>query len=214
MKLTFIAVLSTLLLFAACRDNCEELTCPECYDSKMECIDGACTCPENSILLYHNLLNPTDADSLIDIPRQFCVQPNKLTFLASFEQFECIDTFAITFYEEPTMGIQNNLANKVIFEVPDYFANHPIVRGALVIDTTDQFVGIYGLSPTFGRESRCYYEDTSTNEFGLIDLDFRGNFVHPDTIRGMIEVSGISSTYVQDKLGSTIEVDLIRTIPY
>lgn len=217
MKNLLALIFLAFLLQACNQEEPAPITCPECYDSKMECIEGQCECPEGSIEIYHNLINSSEPDSMAEVPRLFCIKPDKLTFIANLEKYECIDTFGVSFLEEPYDGIQNNLAGHVVFEHPFSSENLTFPQGFLSVDTADhrgRYVGIYILSPTYGRpDIWCRFYDEETQETGTTTLHFRGFFVHPDTIRGYIEVA--SATGVKASLlGDTVQVDLIRTVPY
>lgn len=219
MMLKLVESLLTLVLLIAvsgCGDKSTEgPSCPQCWDEKMECVEGQCTCPEQSIMTWMELnTNPEQSQS-----RPYCIIPDKLTFLAQIPDFGCIDTFAVTFLTEPlemteqTPGLEYT---SVLPEVPESWRALP--PGLALEQREDAYpeVTISSLYPTKGSSYvSCFDFDADGQLVGSIsNINFYGAFVHPDTIQGFLQLEDASGT-LSDFDGLRMnDVKLVRTVPY
>jgi hypothetical protein len=219
--LNFMVLIAITAILLSCnkKQAAPDPTCPTCWDEKMECVDLACQCPEGSIETWLNLFKNSEKDNVFGKSRKYCIKPNKLTFMAHFPRFECIDTFAITFLTEPLEVSDQTpvlATSQVKPEVPKSFTALP---PGLTIDPNDPngtYVAIPSLYPTHG-----------TSIFGCLDLDldgsidggigrlsFRGNFTHKDTISGAILFEGAWGSKEHRDNYELKGIKLIRTVPY
>ncbi|KGE87513.1 MAG: hypothetical protein ACE362_23930 [Phaeodactylibacter xiamenensis] len=215
---------SLLLAFTGCKDEVPVTPdCPRCWDRDMICADAECDCPEESIETWLELRTSFISNELE--ARKFCIMPSSKTFVAYVEPFVCIDTFGLTFVEEPWTASPNEVGvptgTSLVSEIPDD-AEYSLTRQVLYIPpmTPDSLkeIHIHLLQPTRGElgESVCRDWTEDGNIAGYTRMIYKGLMVHPDTIKGRIEFMGNASggtlSYLADEV---IEpVDLIRTIPY
>lgn len=219
MKNKSIGVLFTLALLIAglgCSDKSTEApSCPQCWDEKMECVEGQCTCPEQFIVTWMELnTNPEQVQS-----RSYCIAPDKLTFLAQIPDFGCVDTFAITFLTEPLEVTEQTPMleyTSVIPEVPESWRALP---PGLVLELRENAypdVTISSLYPTKGSSYvSCFDFDADGQLVGSIsNINFYGAFVHPDTIAGFLQLEDASGTLSNFDGQRMNDVKLVRTVPY
>jgi len=209
-----------LVVFAACDRNTVAPIppCPDCWDEKMLCVENTCQCPEGNIETWLNMYSNDEKDVIPHEGRKFCIQPHKLTFMAHFPRFECIDTFAFRFLTEPLeVTPQTQILSTTSIEtlVPEKWSALP--PGLILSDDPEGlFVGIVSLYPTHG-----------TNFFGCVDYDlngavdgsigrisFRGYFTHPDTISGHLLFEGAAGSKAHLENYQLEGIKLIRTVPY
>jgi hypothetical protein len=193
--------------------------CPECWDTKMVCVENECQCPEDNISIWLNTYSVNEpAQGVPESGREFCIKPDKLTFIASFPKFECMDTFAIRFLTEPLEVGPQTPALATSQVEPLVHPSQKAVPPSLTLDTNDPnglWVGITSLYPTYGPMfSGCidYHQDTIMG--GIYRISFRGNFIHKDTISGHILFDlayGSKSALDNYQLEG---IKLVRTVPY
>jgi len=219
-------LLNGMILFAVLIVSCRNQEaiiapeCPSCWDEKMVCVESTCQCPEGYLETWLNLYRGHGEDLVPPLAgRKFCIKPDKLTFMAHFPKFECIDTFAIRFYTEPlevTDQTQILLVSSVEPQVPKSWTALP---PGLILDTKDPkgvWVGIPSLYPTHGTSFLgCIdYDLNGSIDGGIGRISFRGYFTHPDTISGHLLFEGASGSKAALENYQLEGIKLIRTVPY
>ena len=209
---------SIAIIFAACKKEKAELQCPECWDEKAICIDGKCECPEEAIVTHLNTAPSAEGENVFP-PRQFCVLPDKLTFIGYLPQFLCVDTFAIAFPYEPLEGVQllptgtprvHQLAPGVTFGL----SNMDLIFDEDYPEGLGMYIRITNIQPTYGYTLGHGCLELKDGEItGGARIDFGGYFSHPDTVVGKLRVIAADGKY-SDFDGQEVEVNLIRTLPY
>ncbi|MCR9101625.1 MAG: hypothetical protein NXI25_16820 [bacterium] len=216
---------SLLLTFTSCKDEAPSTPdCPRCWDRDMICVDAECDCPEESIETWLELRTSFTSNELE--ARKFCIMPSPKTFVAYVEPFACIDTFGLTFVEEPWTASPNEVGvptgTSLVSEIPDD-AEYSLTRQVLYIPpmTTDSLkeIHIQLLQPTIGELGITFCRDRAEDGSitGGARMVYKGVFVHPDTVKGRIEFQVLEDEnntmgYLENEV---IEpVNLIRTIPY
>jgi hypothetical protein len=181
-----LATIALCFVFFSCKKKAD---CPECFDEQMQCIRNTCACPEGAL------------ETTLDFPikgvyERHCIVPTPLTFLAQIPmQYGCIDTFAISFTEEPygtnrTIGQLNNMYSAVRLEMPEKRLRRHTPSGMVYSDGSRRMTYINGLYPTVGANNKCWFFSVVDGEkvHGYCELNFIGEFVHKDTIRGNINL--------------------------
>jgi len=186
----------------------------------MVCIESSCQCPKGYLETWLNTYSDSEKDQVPPAGRKFCIKPDKLTFMAYFPQFECIDSFAVRFATEPlevTDATPASLIKTVEPMVPKRRIGRPI---ELVINTKDPkgiSIRITYLYPTYGDN---LYGCVDYNQDGTIvvgtlgQISFRGYFTHPDTISGHLLFEGASGTKDTLEDYQLENIKLIRIVPY
>ena len=221
--LSFI-LFSLLLAFAGCKDEPPATPdCPRCWDRDMICVDAQCDCPEESIETWLELRTSLTSNELE--ARKFCIMPSPKTFVAYVEPFECIDTFGLTFVEEPWTDSPNEIGvptgTSLVSEIPDE-AGYGLSSQVLYIPpmTPDSLreIQIELLAPSRGELGVDFCRDRAEDGSiaGYSRMVYKGIMVHPDTIKGRIEFRGNATGGTLSHLADEVivPVDLIRTIPY
>ncbi len=153
----FSGALVILLLLYACKKHHPEDSpnCPDCWDSQMVCVENTCQCPEGYAETWLNLYNNAEKDEVPPSGRKFCIKPDKLTFMAYFPKFECIDSFAFRFHTEH-LEVNDQTPIQDISSV-NLLKPQKALPPGLILDTKDPnglWVGITGLHPTLGGDRK------------------------------------------------------------
>ena len=209
-----------LLLFSCDKHRPEPVPdCPDCWDQQMVCVENTCQCPDGYVETWLNLYSNAEKEEVPLSGRKFCIKPDKLTFMAHFPRFECIDSFAFRFHTEP-------LEVSAQTPVLDISSINPLVPGGwkglppgLTLDTHDPeglWVGITSLYPTHGTSiSGCVDYDLNGNIDGEIGrISFRGYFTHKDTISGHLLFEGASGSKAALENFQLKGIKLVRMVPY
>jgi len=220
----FFSVAVTLfLLVTACKKDQPDMVvpdCPECWDDNMVCVEQTCQCPDGYLETWLNIEFYDDTEVVPPSGRKFCIEPDKLTFMAHFPRFECIDTFAIRFFTEPLkVNDQTPLLSISMVEALVPRSWRITVHPGLILDTENPdgiWVGIVRLYPTYGPNFLgCVDYDQNEELVGGINrMMFRGHFTHKDTISGHILFEKAFGTKAHLENFQLEGIKLVRTVPY
>lgn len=210
---------SVLLLLGACKKHHPEDSpnCPDCWDSQMVCVENTCQCPEGYAETWLNLYTNAEKDEVPSSGRKFCIKPDKLTFMAHFPKFECIDTFAFRFHTEP-LEVNDQTPILEISSVNPLVPQKALPPG-LILDTKDPnglWVGIINLYPTHGSYfTGCVdYNLNGTIDGSISRISFRGYFTHKDTISGHLLFEGAYGSKAALENFQLEGIKLVRMVPY
>ena len=221
MKLKKNVLLIGQILICCCLSSCDDEQaaappCPECWDEKALCVESACECPEGAIEIRQYLFSSTK-QAVGEDGLKFCVIPDPLTFIARFPQFECYDTFALSFPLEPLEygDWPHSPSGHIIqVQIPDRFQQ----LGRLAFSMNEEednglFVVIPKIPPNHGeRIGGCLEYDDEGVRTGGITAEFQGYFTHKDTISGDLVFTG--SGTMEHLSGHRLPIQLVRTVPY